>query len=97
MAPYFEAAFEGYFSEATEQVLELPRERSTMFEHFELWVYTANLLAEGHSAADISWASLFGLYVFGEIRGIPDLQNAAIDVLIDKQSSCNTIPAARLP
>lgn len=97
VAPYFEATFEGGFIEATEQVLELPDEDAAMFEHFELWVYTGHVLANGKSVADISWESLVGLYIFGEVRGIPDLQNAAIDILINKQSSQNQISTAILP
>lgn len=97
VAPYFEAAFEGGFVEVTEQVLELPDEDAAMFRHFELWVYTGDVLATGESDADISWDSLVGLYIFGEIRGIPNLQNAAIDALIDKQSSQNAIPTRFLP
>lgn len=97
VAPYFEAAFKGGFVEAKDQVLELPKEDPAMFEHFELWVYTGNFLAKEDSEANISWASLLGLYIFGEICEIPDLQNAAIDVLIDKQSSEKTIPTSRLP
>lgn len=96
VAPYFKAAFEGGFVEATDQTLELPDEDSTMFEHFELWVYTGKFLANGESEANISWESLVGLYIFGKIRGVPDLQNAAIDVLIDKQSSLNEIPTNQL-
>ena len=97
VAPYFEAAFEGGFKEATEQVLELLDEDAAMFEHFELWVYTGDVLAKGESVADIFWDSLVGLYIFGEVRGIPDLQNEAIDVLINKESSIKKIPISLLP
>lgn len=92
VAPYFAAAFKGGFVEAREQVLELPDENSAMFNRFQLWVYTRHLLAEGETDTDISWGLLVGLYIFGEKCGVPDLQNAAIDVLIRKQSSANEIP-----
>ena len=96
VTPYFEAAFEAGFVEAAEQVLELPEENPVMFKHFQLYVYTGHFLAKEESEADISRASLLGLYIFGEMCGIPDLQNAAIDVLIDKQSSQNIIPTDSL-
>lgn len=92
VAPYFEAVFEGGFAEAKDQALSLPDEDPVMFHHFQLWVYTGNLFAKEETEAGISWESLVGLYIFGEMRGIPDLQNAAIDVLIDKNSSSKIIP-----
>ena len=97
VAPYFEAAFYGGFMEAKDQVLSLPDEDPVMFQHFELWVYMGDFLAKGETTANITWDSLVGLYIFGEICGIPDLQNAAIDVIIDKKSSLNYIPTAHLP
>lgn len=33
-----------------------------------------------------------GLYIFGESRGIPVLQNTTIDLLIDKQTTENIVP-----
>ena len=66
VAPYFGVAFEGGFVEARERVLELPDDDSTMFKHFELWVYTSYSLAEGETVTSISWEALLGLYVFGE-------------------------------
>ena len=77
--------------EAKDQVLSLPDEDPVMFQHFELWVYTGSFLAKEETEADVSWASLVDLYIFGELCDIPDLQNAAIDVLIDKQSSENVL------
>ena len=97
VAPYFEAAFKGGFVEARDHALLLRDESTVMFKHFELWVYTGNFLAKDESEADISWHSLLDLYIFGEKCGVPDLQNAAIDVLIDKQSSEKTIPTEYLP
>ena len=95
-ALYFEAAFKGGFVEAKDQALLLPDESPVMFKLFELWVYTGNFLAKDESEADISWLSLLDLYIFGEKCGVPDLQNAAIDVLIDKQSSQKIIPTDTL-
>ena len=37
-----------------------------------------------------------GLYIFGELRGIPVLQNATIDLLIDKQATENIVPTTLL-
>ena len=37
-------------------------------------------------------ALLAGLYIFGENCGVPDLQNVAIDILIDKQGAPGRFP-----
>lgn len=92
VSPFFKAAFEGNFVEAQEQVLELLDESITMFKHFQLWVYTDSIITKGETATDVTWVSLACLYIFGEKCGIPDLQNMAIDVLIDKQQISIRMP-----
>ena len=83
VSPFVKAAFEGKFAEAQKQVLELPDESVSMFKHFQLWVYTDSIMAKDETVQDISPHLLAGLYIFGEKCGIPDLQNVAIDFLID--------------
>ena len=92
MAPYFKAVFEGHFTEAKDQVLELPDEDVTMFKHFQLWLYTDSFLQTDEIVKDIHWGPLISLYVFAEVRGIPDLQNGAIDAMIDKVALEKKIP-----
>lgn len=90
--PYFKAAFDGNFIEAKEQTLDLPEENVIMFKRFQLWLYTNFILEKGEEPMDIDWGTLVELYIFGEMCGIPDLQNAAIDILINKKSKGNIIP-----
>ena len=84
VSPFFKVAFEGKFREAQDQILELPDENVDMFKYFQLWVYTDSIIAKGETVKDLTGLLLADLYIFGEMCGIPDLQNAAIDVLIDK-------------
>lgn len=91
-APYFRVAFEGRFKEAEEQALELLEEDVTMFKHFQFWLYTNNIIHESETVKDISWQSVISLYVFAEVRDMADLQNAAMDTMIDKEALENRIP-----
>ena len=95
-APYFKAALEGGFKESEDQVLELPNDDPVVFSHFQLWLYTGNILESHESAKDIDWNVLINLYLFGDIRGIPRLQNEAIDLFIDKYVAMNQIPRDQL-
>jgi len=91
-APYFRAAFEGHFIEGKQQLLELPSEDPGTFESFQLWAYTGSILKEGENTAGISWETLVGLYIFGDAHGISGLQNAVIDLMIDKNDVDKKIP-----
>ena len=91
-APYFKVAFEGQFKEAEEQTLELFDEDTTTFKHFQFWLYTNNIIHKSETVEDVSWQSLISLYIFAEVRDIADLQNAAMDILIDKEALEDAIP-----
>ena len=85
VAPYFKAALEGDFFEGQDQVLELPEDDVLTFQRFQLWLYSNNILEEDEAVQDVWWELLADLYYFGEMRGIPALQNTVIDTMIDKQ------------
>ena len=91
-AAYFRAALEGSFAEAQNQILELSEDHVDVFERFILWLYADRVLRTTETTDDVSWDLLINLYVFGETRGIADLQNAVIDILIDKKSYLDAIP-----
>ena len=48
------------------------------------------------SENDIDWKILIDLFILGEARGTPDLQNAAIDGLIDKQATEENTPLEQI-
>ena len=83
---------EGGFKESEDQVLELPDDDPIAFSHFQLWLYTGNILESHECAKDIDWHVLISLYLFGDVRGIPGLQNEAMDVCIAKFVTTNEIP-----
>lgn len=92
VTPYFRAAFEGQFLESPKQVLEFPEEDETLFRHFQLWVYTKDILEDGEEIDTMNWKVLVDLYIFGDKYGVSELQNAAINLLIDKRASSRIIP-----
>lgn len=96
VSPYFEAALKGQFIEAEKQSIEFVEESVTMFEHFQLWLYSGNILAPHESAKDIGSSTLYDLYAFGEMRHIPRLQNAVMDVFFDRNIMTNTISISLL-
>lgn len=54
-----------------------------MFKRFQLWLYTGSIL-ELHEQSRLPSTVLVDLYIFGETRIIPGLQNAVIDSTIDE-------------
>ena len=94
VSPFFRAAFEGQFVEGTEQVLRLPEDDSTLFRHFQLWVYTKHILEDGEALSTVKYKLLIDLHIFGDKYGIPGLQDAAIDVLIDEVIATKWYPTS---
>lgn len=80
---YFKAALEGGFKEAEEQVIRLPEDDVKVFERFQLWIYTGTFIEAGETEKDMDDDLIIGLYLSAEARGIPQLQNLAIDCYIN--------------
>ena len=87
---------EGGFKESKDQVVELPDDDPVAFSHFQLWLYTGNIIESHECPKDITWKVLISLYLFGDVRGIPKLQNEAIDLFIDKNAAMSQVPGDRL-
>ena len=95
-SPYFKAVFDGNFIEAKEQTLDLPDEDVIVFKRFQLWLYTNYILERGEELKEINYITLVKLYIFGDMCGIPDLQNAAFDILINKKAKEKSLPGSIL-
>ena len=61
----------------------------TRFIH---WVYTKKIVKEGEAIKEVPWALIVDVYIFGEAKGIPGLQNACIDMAILKEESSKIVP-----
>ena len=63
-----------------------------MFKPFQFWLYTGNIFeAPEHSASPEDHRTLTNLYIFGEARGVPGLQNAATDAVIDQDQKSHIL------
>ncbi len=96
ISPYFEACLKGNFKEAEEQTTKMPDEDAEVFKYFQHWAYTDCIIAESETESDIEGKLLIQLYIFAEACCIPRLQNAMIDVLIDRMATLNAIPLQAL-
>lgn len=81
---YFRGAWKGEFREAHEEVVKLENDEVKVFEVFFSWLYTHRFFEE--NGAPTNWAigrmTLAKVWIFGDARGIPELQNAIIDEMI---------------
>ncbi|KAF6229641.1 hypothetical protein HO173_011496 [Letharia columbiana] len=85
---YFNAAFNGSFSEAVNGVVVLPKESSRNFEIMHTWLYTNELTQTvGGKDAACGPDQLADAFIFGDKYDMPLLRNKAIDVIASNYSS----------
>lgn len=89
---FFRAALDGQFKEPTEQIVSLPEADVDVFERFQAWAYTNQIVQRGESIKDVGHEMIIGLYLLAELCGIPLLQNATIDLIIDKAAKLHSAP-----
>lgn len=89
---FFRAAFDGRFKEATEQTVLLPEADVDIFERYQAWAYSDRIVQRGETIKDLGYEMIIGLYILAELCCIPRLQNAAIDIIIDKAAFHHTVP-----
>ncbi|KAL8727102.1 MAG: hypothetical protein Q9166_006289 [cf. Caloplaca sp. 2 TL-2023] len=91
---YFTAASTGSFKEAADGVLILKDEDPVIFSRFNLWLYNVSgFLDVGETSKDLEWATLIGLWIFGEKRVIVELQNDSLDAMIRKHNESSSFSA----
>lgn len=96
-APYFKAALNGSFIEAQEQSIEMPEDDPTMFECFQVWIYTGSIVGANETKNDVETSILVKVYTFAERLDIVDLQNVAMNLLIDRIFDRSEIPIELIP
>ena len=99
-SPVFKAALESDFKEGVEQKLELLEDEPKTFKNFLLWVYSGQLVAnskENPQYEDIDWRLLTSLYILGDQRQIPQLQNDVMDTLIQLHHRFNYTSVSEVP
>lgn len=86
---YFKAVLQSSFKEASQGVIELPDEDVKTFGLFARWIYFNRFQGTDHrdeesdvqSTGSLTLMDVSRLWVFGDMRKIPDLMNAALDTL----------------
>ncbi|KAL9631775.1 MAG: hypothetical protein Q9164_005706, partial [Protoblastenia rupestris] len=96
VSSFFRAALRGGFKEACDQSIDLLEDDPDTFERSQLWLYSRELRDASETTKDVKWTVLVRVFLFGEARGIPELQNAAIDLFLDKYVIQNEIPTTLL-
>ena len=96
-AAYFRAALEGSFKEALEQSIEMPEDDPEVFKYFQLWIYTGSILQTYETAKDVGKLTLLKLWTFAEALNVTEIQNAAMNLLIDRIEEFGTIPSNLTP
>lgn len=82
---FFRRAFDGGFKESHEGALTLSDTSVETFEAFKDWMYLGQLFDEelDEKSKQRRTARLIEAWIFGESRGAPRFQNAAINLLFD--------------
>ncbi|MCJ1299276.1 hypothetical protein MMC08_002068, partial [Hypocenomyce scalaris] len=91
---YFAAALNGNFKEAKENTVELVEDSPKLFEQSQLWLYTQYLCEKAEDETTPGLDEMAKLYVWADKRGIPKLQDPAIDAIIRKSKFENLIPTS---
>ena len=74
----------------------IAEEDPAIFRRFNDWIYTQKLCTEAETPKDLSWTTIFDIYTFAERRGIPNLQNACINVIIRKVKNGGPFPTQEI-
>ena len=84
MSTFFKAAFSGSFKEASSDVVLLPDDDPEVFDIVHIWLHIG-LLTQSVNGQDIECTSrqLIDVFIFGDKYGMPELQNAAINCIIE--------------
>ncbi|KAF2497212.1 hypothetical protein BU16DRAFT_581176 [Lophium mytilinum] len=92
---YFARAFNGSFSEAEKETVELPEDEVDVFDIFYYWINSGRLrgpLRLDVPQVPLPWALLINLWIFGDARGRPAFKNAVIDALTRKSNDESCFP-----
>ena len=79
-----------------DQSIHLAEDRPTVFARFVLWLYHGDILEADETAKDVDWRLMIDLFLFGQVRGIPELQNDIVDMTVKKELDDYIIPTQQL-
>ncbi|KAL8948426.1 MAG: hypothetical protein Q9222_005392 [Ikaeria aurantiellina] len=89
---YFKAALADHWKEGQQGLIELKDGNPEIFGRFCLWLYWGKIMEDHEAVTDIPWDTLTACYLLAEMRDVPMMQNAVIDLLIRKTQATNLLP-----
>jgi hypothetical protein len=91
---YFRTSLNGRWREARLKTIDLSEDKPEVFQAFFNWLMIGKLYARLTPEGNIPYNSrlICQIYVFGDARGIPELCNAAVDLLFQKNCQSWQIP-----
>ncbi|KAK5682983.1 hypothetical protein LTS10_004511 [Elasticomyces elasticus] len=93
---YFEAALKpDSFKEGKDGIIELKEEDATLFRHFVRWLYSKELPIT--PVKGDNFGVLCDLWLLGDRRDVPLLQNQALDAIRDEVVRTSTVPISCMP
>ena len=94
---FFQAAFNGFFAEASKGTIELLEEDSAIFDIVVIWLYEGQL-TEPQNGEDVKCqvTQLIDIFIFGDKFGIRDLCNAAVDRTTDLYEKENGVTVSQI-
>jgi len=73
-------------------VVVLEGEDASIFERFNLLLYTGRFLKEDETVKDVGWETSIQIYIFAETHGAHRLQNTTIDHMIKMNAVLKVLP-----
>jgi len=92
---YFRAAFNGSFKEAADRKLELPNVEISLFDKFQVWLYTRDLQEPTGPGGGFHF--LVDMWILGDQHQIPLLQNQVMDEIFAKLAQSNSFTVNVVP
>ena len=77
-------------------MLKQPCDSPVIFRVFQYWAYTQYILESGESTNQFYRQILIDIYIFAHDLKAPGLQNAVVDLCVDKFAKEPLVPAAQL-
>lgn len=90
---FFRAALKDCWAEGADKSIKLPEAHGDAGQIFFYWLYKRTLYEPAQDAeVPLTFEQIVGTYVFGDAHRIPELRNAAMDVLGQKRSQTTAFP-----
>ena len=74
------------------QVIIIKDENPEIFRRFRDLLYSGKVISGSETYKALAWSDLIAMYMFGDRKGIPRLQNSCVDAVIRKRDEGGLFP-----